>query len=186
MEARNLRRGVKAVLFDLDETLIDAQAGIEAAYGDIANALRRYLAREGVEVSEELLRSKLKEIDDRMNLKIEYDRDAWWPALLGEMGVKKDVPRALIEKLTRIYWSSHERASKPYADAESTLAHLKSEGYKLGLVTDTDHRKQPKERRIKRLKLARFFDVIVVGGEDTPHMKPSPEIDSLAQLRSIF
>ena len=92
-----------------------------------------------------------------MNLKIEYDRDAWWPALLGEMGVKKDLPRALIEKLTRIYWSSYERASKPYADAESTLAWLKSEGYKLGLVTDTDRRKVPKERRIKRLKLARFF-----------------------------
>ena len=81
-----MRRGVKAVLFDLDETLIDAQAGIEAAYRDIAKALRRYLARERIEVSEELLRSKLKEIDDRMNLKIEYDRNVWWPAVLEEMG----------------------------------------------------------------------------------------------------
>lgn len=178
-----MMRGVKAVLFDLDETLIDAKPGVEAAYENVAKVLGRYLAQARIGVSERLLRSKLKEIDDRMNLITEYDRDAWWPALLDAIGVKRSLPRALIAELTRIYWSSYERASEPYAEAESSLAYLKGAGYKLGLVTDTDRRKEPKARRIKRLGLARYFDVIVVGGEDTPRTKPSPEPFELASTK---
>jgi len=166
--------GVKAVLFDLDETLIDAQAGLKATHHAVARRLCEYLARSGVKVTEESVRAKLRALDDRMNVATKYDCDAWWPVLLGEIDVKQKISRSLVKELTRLYWATYAGASEPYPDAEPTLVYLKDKGYKLGLVTDTDGRKGWKKRRIKHFRFAGFFDTIVIGGEDTPHTKPDP------------
>ena len=172
--------GVKAVLFDLDETLIDAQAGLKATHHAVARRLCQYLARSGTKVSEESIRAKLRALDDRMNVATKYNRDAWWPVLLGEIDAEQKISRSLVKELTRLYWATYAGASEPYPDAEPTLVYLKGKGYKLGLVTDTDGRKGWKKRRTKRFRFAGFFDTIVIGGEDTPHTKPDPESFLLA------
>lgn len=165
---------VKAVLFDLDETLIDAQAGLKATHHAVARRLCEYLARSGVKVSEKSIRVKLKALDDRMNMATKYNRDAWWPVLLGEIDAEQKISRSLVKELTRLYWATFAETSRPYPDAEPTLRYLKSKGYKLGLVTDTDGTKGWKKRRIRRFRFAGLFDTIVIGGEDTPHTKPDP------------
>jgi putative hydrolase of the HAD superfamily len=71
-------------------------------------------------------------------------------------------------------------ASKPYADTRPTLAYLKRKGYKLGMITDTDGVKGKKKRRIKCLDFLEFFDVVVIGGDDTKQTKPSPRPFELA------
>jgi putative hydrolase of the HAD superfamily len=172
--------GVKAVLFDLDETLIDAQAGLKATHHTVAKRLCEYLARSGIKVSERSIRVKLKALDDRMNVETKYNRDAWWPVLFGEIDVEQKISRSLVEELTHLYWVTFARATEPYPDAEPTLIHLKGEGYKLGLVTDTDGRKGWKKRRIKQFRLAGLFDTIVIGGDDTLHTKPDPDSFLLA------
>lgn len=166
---------VKAVLFDLDETLTDAPTGLEAAHRAVAGRLHRHLIECGVEVDEAPIRSKLKVLDDRMNMETKYNRDAWWPVLLEEIGAEQKISHSLIEELTQLYWATFAEASKPYADAEPTLSYLAGKGYKLGLVTDTDGRPMMKRKRIERIEFIKLFDVIVVGGEDTPRTKPSPE-----------
>jgi len=171
---------VKAVLFDLDETLIDAPLGLKIAHRAVARKLRRYLVQRNISMDEQTLRAKIRALDDRMNFEIEYDRDAWWPVLLRELGLKPEIPDSLVRELTRCYWSAYEAAAEPYPDAEPTLAHLKRNGYKLALVTDTDGIRGAKRRRAERLGLARFFNAIVVGGEDTPRAKPSPDSFLLA------
>lgn len=173
-------REIKAVLFDLDETLTDAPAGLEAAHRAVARKLHDYLRGRGVEVDGATVRSKLDAFDDRMNLETKYDRDEWWPALLAELGFRQEVPPEILKELTKLYWYTFADANKPYADAEATLSHLRSKGYKLGLVTDTDGTKGMKRRRLKRLGLVKFFDVVVIGGEDTLRTKPSPEPFQLA------
>ncbi len=165
----------KAVLFDLDETLIDAPTGLGAAHHAVARKLRRYLFERGVEVNETHIRSKLKTLDDRMNLETEYDRDEWWPTLLQELGVEQKLSHRFTEELTQLYWDSFVEESKPYPDAEPTLSYLKGKSYKLGLVTDTDCKPGMKERRLQRFEFVRLFDVVIIGGEDTPRTKPSPE-----------
>ncbi len=179
---RNLHRlgGMKAVLFDLDETLIDAPAGLKAAHRAVARELHRYLAFRGIEISEGPIRTKLESLDDRMNLQTKYDRDAWWPVLFEEIGAKQKISHQFIRRLTRLYWSSFVAASKPYADTRPTLAYLKRKGYKLGMITDTDGVKGKKKRRIKRLDFLEFFDVVVIGGDDTKQTKPSPRPFELA------
>lgn len=166
---------VKAILFDLDETLIDGQAGLKATHNAVSKRLRHYLVRCGAKVSEGNIRAKLRALDDRMNVATEYNRDVWWPALLKEIDAKQKIPRPLVEELTHLYWATYAGASKPYSDTELTLFYLRDKGYKLGLVTDTDGRKGWKKRRIKRSQFSRFFDTTVICGEDTPRTKPDPE-----------
>lgn len=170
----------RAVLFDLDETLIDAQAGLEAAHRAVAKALLRHMTRLRIKMSEMSILANLKALDDEMNLRTEYDRDAWWPILLGELGLPSRPSRSLVGELTRRYWGAYEVAAKPYADARSTLAHLKRCGYKLALVTDTDGIPGAKRKRAKRLELVGFFNAVVIGGEDTANTKPDPESFLLA------
>ncbi|MFQ6130022.1 MAG: HAD family hydrolase [Candidatus Hadarchaeaceae archaeon] len=170
----------KAVVFDLDETLIDAQAGLKATHHAVARRLCQYLARSGVKVSEGGIRAKLRALDDRMNIATNYNRDTWWPVLLGEIDAKQKISRPLIKELTHLYWATYAGASEPYPDAEPTLVYLKDRGYKLGLVTDTDGKKGWKKKRVKHFRFAGLFDTIVIGGEDTPRTKPNPESFLLA------
>ena len=172
--------GAKAILFDLDETLIDAQAGLKATHHAVARRLCEYLARSGAKVSEESIHAKLRAFDDRMNVATKYNRDAWWPVLLGEIDAEQKISRSLVKELTRLYWGTFAGTSEPYPDAGPTLVYLKKKGYKLGLVTDTDGRKGWKKRRIKHFQFAGFFNTIVISGEDTPHAKPNPESFLLA------
>jgi putative hydrolase of the HAD superfamily len=170
-----MMRGIKAVLFDLDETLIDAHVGLDAAHRAVTRKLRDYLRESGIDADEATIRPKLEEFDDRMNMKTRYNRDEWWPVLFHELGLRKKVSRQTVEELTKLYWSTYANVSKPYPDAEPTLNYLKQKGYKLGLVTDTDGRPGIKDMRLKHLDFIGIFDVVVISGEDTVHTKPSPE-----------
>lgn len=165
---------VRAVLFDLDETLIDAPLGLSITHRAIAKRLREHIAQH-ISADEQTLRSKIKALDDRMNLETKYDRDGWWPILLRDLGITEPPSRVFIKELTRLYWKIFIAASRPYPDAEQTLEYLRAKGYKLALVTDTNGVRGMKRRRAERLRLARFFDTIVIGGEDTLYTKPSPE-----------
>jgi HAD superfamily hydrolase (TIGR01662 family) len=170
-----MMRGINAVLFDLDETLIDASAGLDAAHEAVARRLRDHLSENGIRADEATIRPKLDEFDDRMNMKTRYNRDEWWPVLFHEFGLRKKVPRRITEELTELYWNTYSSVSKPYPDAEPTLNYLNQKGYKLGLVTDTDGKPGIKSRRLKHLDFIGIFDVVVISGEDTIHTKPSRE-----------
>jgi len=171
---------VKAVLFDLDETLTDAQAGLKAAHAEVAKELQKYLMSHGVKVSRKKIRKKMDELDDEMNVKRKYDRDEWWPELCRMLDVKFDLAEKIRKKMTKTYWFTFASKNRPYPGAETVLSKLKKNGYKLGLVTDTDGKKGLKRRRLKRISLVRFFDTVAIGGDDTSHAKPSPESFLLA------
>ncbi len=175
--------GVKAVLFDLDETLIDATEGFSAAHRAVADELARFIRSRGTEVEETEIQSKLKALDDKMNLERRYNRNTWWPALLDELKLKNELSLQKLEELTLIYWRAFASFSRPYQDAEPTLEYLKKKDYRLGLVTDTDGTKGMKKMRIGQLNLIRFFDVLIISGEDTLHTKPDPEPFLLAAAK---
>lgn len=168
-------RDIKAVLFDLDETLTDALTGLKAAQRAVAGRLHKYLHNHGVEVDEEIIRSRLSAFDDRMAIETRYNRDEWWPELLAEFGLKRKVPRRTVKQLTKLYWTTLARANKPYPDTGPTLSYLKEKGYKLGLLTDTDVEPGMKRERVGNFKYIKLFDVVVISGEDTSVTKPSPE-----------
>ena len=167
-------RGIKAVLFDLDETLIDDFVGLEAAHCTVAKRLGSYLGGHRVKVSEEEIFKKVTKLDDKMNFERKYIRNDWWPLLLTELGIKVELPPNLLEELTILYWKTFADNTEPYPDTEATLEYLKNKGYKLGIITDTDGMKGIKKMRLDQLEIVKDFDVVVISGEDTPRTKPDP------------
>lgn len=174
---------VKAVFFDLDETLIDALAGLRAAHKAVAKKLRGYFPEELSDRSVEDLRRKLLNLDDEMNLQTNYDRDQWWPRFLEELDLDSELGSPRIKELTRTYWETYIRAAKPYEGTKSTLEYLKERNFTVGVITDTDSSGTSKRHRISELNFADSLDVVVVGGEDTEQSKPSPEPFRLASSR---
>lgn len=178
--------GIKAVLFDLDGTLIDSSRGFVAAHRAVSSRLFNYLKGLGTKIQETEIYSKLKEVDDRMNLERKYHRDLWWPLLLKELNVKMGLPFKVIGELTLLYWDGFEKGAEPYQDAEPILKYLKGKGYGLGLITDTDGVKGIKQGRLARLEIVKYFDVVVISGEDTPRTKPDPEAFHLAARKLML
>lgn len=167
--------GIKAVIFDLDETLIDAHKGLKNSHEAVAEKLCEYLpCKEGGLKKKSILKN-LKEVDDQMNFERKYDRDSWWPKFIVKLGFDTELDRAQIEELTRVYWKNYAEAAVPYPDAGPILRYLQEKGYQLGLITDFDGPKISKRDRIYPLDIADFFEAIVVGGEDTPKPKPDPK-----------
>lgn len=168
---------IKAVLFDLDETLIDAQKGLKAAHYEVSDKLCKYLdCDEPVEV----ISKKLSDFDDRMNRERKYDRDQWWRDFAEELEIGGDLKDSQIEDLTETYWSTYAEAAEPYRDAESILEYLHDKGYLLGILTDTDDTDVSKKERIYPLDFSDLFDSIIVCGEDTKNSKPDTKPYELA------
>lgn len=169
-----MMRGVKAVLFDLDETLIDDSVGLEEAHRAVAKRFGSYVREHGAKVGEDEIFLKLTKLDDKMNLERRYIRNDWWPLLLAKLGVKVDIPNPVLDELTLIYWKTFADNAEPYPDAEPTLEYLRQKGYKLGIITDTDGTRGIKRMRLNQLDIVKIFDVVVISGEETPKPKPDP------------
>jgi len=165
---------VEAVIFDLDETLIDAQRGLKAAHERVSDLLQRFLRDSGKNAEKSRIETTVRRMDDEFNRQIVYDRNLWWQKILEELGCHKTIPKPYIKKITSEYWRIYEEASVPYPDAISTLEYLRQETYKLGLVTDDDGTVGFKRRRILNLSFKGFFDAVVVAGDEVAERKPSP------------
>ncbi len=165
---------IEAAIFDLDETLIDAQRGLEVAHEKLADLLEGFFAQKRTVVERSKLEETIRQLDDEMNRKVLYNRNTWWQKIVDQVVPGKKLAASFVRKMTDEYWKAYEEKSLPYPDAASTLDYLKNEGYKLGLVTDDDGIVGRKGRRISRLPLKDFFDVCIVAGDEIAERKPSP------------
>lgn len=167
-------KDMKAVIFDLDETLINASKGLDAAQKAVSERIVGIFG-EKLRLKKEEIREKLSDFDDEMNRQRFYDRDKWWPKFLKRLGIKVDPTESQIEELTGTYWDAYVREADPYPDVKPTLDYLKEKEMKLGIITDTDGSKIPKRNRIEPLDISDMFDATVIAGKDTPEPKPHPE-----------
>jgi putative hydrolase of the HAD superfamily len=160
-----LSSAVRAFIFDFDDTISDSR---EAK----ANALRRVssILKREMEADEDSLLELLAKTEEDMNSKISYDRCSWWKMVGGRLGVEVSTKLALCATVG--YWTTFTKFQKPFADAEQVLLSLRSAGYLLGMVTDTDGTPGVKRWRISSSPLFKYFDAVVIAGEDTRHTKP--------------
>jgi putative hydrolase of the HAD superfamily len=165
---------IKAVLFDLDETLIDSIQGHTGAHEKVSKLIVEYLEKNRIKIDSEELILQISNLDDTMNKKFVYDRDKWWPDLIHSVAPKISISEDLTKKLTKEYWKSYAINAKPYVDTVSTLKYLKK-NYLLGLISDTDHLPGMKRYRINIQPFKSLFDLTLVSGEETKETKPSPE-----------
>jgi putative hydrolase of the HAD superfamily len=165
---------VEAVIFDLDETLIDAQQGLKAAHERVADLLQKFLEEKNVTVERSTLEKAVEQVDDEMNRGSSYNRNLWWQKILDKIGSGKTLSEPHIERITTEYWKAYEDAGIPYPDTISTLEYLKKEEYRLGILTDDDGIVGFKRRRILSLSFKDFFDATIVAGDEISESKTSP------------
>lgn len=149
---------MKAVLFDLDDTLYPERAFVESGF----RAVSRFLAARH-DLDEGGLLARMLAILDREGRGKIFDR------VLDELGLFTEERVRLLVHLYR----THKPAIALFEDAAPTLAGLRERGVQVGVVTDGMASVQ--RQKLAALRLERHLDVVVCSDELGPeYWKPSP------------
>lgn len=153
---------IRAVVFDLDNTLVDFMAMKDRA----VEAAVRAMVDAGLPASFEEVKSRIDEIYRQEG--IEYQRvfDTLLTRMLGEVDYK------ILAAGIIGYRRAREAALVPYPHVHLTLYELAKRGYKLGIVSDAPQLEA--WLRLCYLQLHHVFDAVVTF-EDSGVRKPSPE-----------
>jgi putative hydrolase of the HAD superfamily len=154
----------RAVFFDLDDTLLDTSAGVQASWeiacGEFAAALgsdwqairdailHDMLAFWRDEAAVEHWRTRLADAREHV-MAITFEARGWNPAL--------------VKPLSDRYAAEREIHLALFEDSLETLELLRSRGFKLGLLTNGPAEMQ--RGKVRRFDLAHHFDVVVIEGE---------------------
>lgn len=139
----------KAVLFDVDGTIIDSW---DFVFGAVKHALKKH----GHTISEEVIVSA-------MGGRALLD---FYKFLLPHGDYK------LIAKSHRDYQQDKFDLGKPFPGAKKILKKLKSQGFKLGAISNRT--KNSLKTTLDRAEFSQFFD-IVISAEDVENPKPHPQ-----------
>ena len=143
---------IKAVIFDLDDTLYDCT-------GSLIDASRRRAAKALVEAglpcSEEAVYQLQKELTEKYGP---------YHLIFNEIVSKYNADTTLVTIAYKAYNSSEVSEIKPFPYVISTLKELKEKGCKLFLLTVGVHERQ--EKKINILGLKPYFDEIVISDQE--------------------
>ncbi|RDI36455.1 HAD family hydrolase [Falsibacillus pallidus] len=135
---------IKAVLFDLDGTLLDRDASVLKFIADQAERL-------GIADKEKYIH-RFIELDARGYVW----KDKVYQQLLREF----DIPQMTWENLLEDYLESFHKHGVPFPNLIEMLDGLKAAGHKLGLITNGFERMQMSN--IQALGIADYFDCILI------------------------
>lgn len=152
---------LRAVIFDLDNTLIDFTAMKERAVESAVDAM----IDAGLPMDREEARRKIYAIYEREG--IEYQRvfDDFLVQALGEIDYK------VLASGIVAYRRAREASLVPYTHVAMTLVDLLKRGLRLAVVSDAPRREA--WLRLCYLQLHHLFDLVITF-DDTGHRKPSP------------
>ena len=155
----------RAIIFDLDMTLLDRRASVE-------QYLQGSLERLKLEPHE------YSSYRERFHF---FDLEGYGPkeVLFSSLQVEFALEHA-VQDLLEEFWAHMALYPHPFDDALETLTVLKSRGYKLGIVTNGQTSQQ--WGKIRNAALEPFFETIVVS-ETEGIQKPDPEIYARAGSR---
>jgi len=155
---------IKAVIFDLDNTLIDFMKFKSACIEEAADAM----IDAGLNISREVL---IKEAFSVYNQKT-YEYRSVFDDIIKKHNKDNRKSDKILANAIIAYRRTKNAYLETYPQTRSTLIHLTKKGIKLAIVSDA-----PRMRAYLRLcsaKLQDFFDVVVTY-DDTNKEKPSPE-----------
>ena len=152
---------IRAVVFDLDGTLLDRRRSFERFVRDQWDRFAHVIQTVDQEQYVQTL--------------IERDRDGYAPRkdLFSGMIAQLELPSGLAETLLSDYRTGFPGACLLFTDASGTLASLRASGLKLGLITNGSVRMQ--SRKLECLALSPMFDTILISDAEGIS-KPDPRI----------
>ena len=151
---------IKAVVFDLDDTLISEREYIKSGFKSVASKISKKHGLDEFyvyETMDRLFEESSRNVFNRLldNLEVDYDIE-------------------YIKNLIKIY-RNHMPSIKLYDDAKEILDYLKNSEIKLGIITDGYQITQ--KNKLKVLNIDEYFECIVITDELgreywKPHRKP--------------
>ncbi|HHT9105102.1 MAG TPA: uridine diphosphate-N-acetylglucosamine-binding protein YvcK [Candidatus Wujingus californicus] len=143
---------VKAVIFDLDDTLYDCT-------GSLIEASRRRAAKSMVEAGLPCTEDEAYQLQKEL-----AEKHGPYHPVFNEIVNRFHADPKLVSTAYKAYNSSEVVGIKPFSDVIPTLKELRERGYKLFLLTVGVHERQ--EKKINILGLKSYFDEIVVNDQE--------------------
>ncbi len=143
---------IKAVIFDLDDTLYDCT-------GSLIDASRRRAARAMVEAGLPCTEEEAYQLQKELT-----DKYGPYHLVFNEIVNKYHADNKLVNIAYKAYNSSEVSEIKLFPYVVATLKELKDKGYKLFLLTVGVHERQ--EKKINILGLKPYFDEIVINDQE--------------------
>ena len=153
---------IKAVLFDLDNTLLDFMSVKKKA----VDAAILAMIEAGLDVDSKTARKKIFQIYDQKGYEYQGVFDDFLIDEYGQLDYK------ILASAIVAYRKTKEASIILYPKVHSTLIKLAKLGYKLAVLSDAPSREA--WVRLYSVKLNHLFDVVVTYN-DTGKLKPSPE-----------
>jgi putative hydrolase of the HAD superfamily len=156
---------VKALLLDLDDTLLDYSGGVDESWSEACAACCTDGHVDPVRLVEALAPTRRWFWDDPGRHRTERtDMPRAWTRIvmyaLERLGITDD---ALAEAVARDFAARRRERMRLFPEAVACLEALRRQGLPLGLVTNGDAGQQ--RYKIERWDLAKYFDVMVIEGE---------------------
>lgn len=163
--------GIKAIFFDIDNTLYDSTLQVEMARNNAIKAM----IEAGLDVDEKKATNELKRIVKSYgsNYTLHYNK-------LVQKFNSKENPHIIAAGIVA-YHNTKLAHLTPFPETIPTLLELRDLGYRLGIITDGKAIKQ--WEKLIRLGIQHFFDTVVIS-EYAGNEKPNEKIFRLA-LKNI-
>ncbi|MGM7778966.1 HAD family hydrolase [Arthrobacter sp. KNU-44] len=162
---------IRAVLFDLDNTLFDhpasARAGVDAFLHHLGTERSAQLTRWWFEIEEDNYNRFLAK-----ELSFQEQRRERLRHFLPLAGLSVPQTNTRLDELFTTYLQNYEEAWTAFPDAAPALQSLRAAGMPVGVITNGNHDQQTS--KIKRIGLEPLLDRIF-SSELTNHAKPARE-----------
>ncbi len=156
----------RALFFDLDGTLFDVRQYFWGAFGDVSDYISNKYGLSRQSVFQAL--SGLWQ-----------EKTSMYSHLYNDLIAQLNLEKGELQKLIKIF-NEHTAKMQPYPDVAPTLRMLRTQGCKLGLITDGNVGRQ--QRKLQMLNLENYFDVVIYAREVEPKPSSLPFIVALDRL----
>lgn len=167
---------IKAVLFDLDDTLVNSNQAEFNAICEFKRLYNEFVHIEDNEFAKQWKKIAEKEYKKYFRGEISFERQRIERMKELFKCISKNISDEEAKKIFNWYLKSYEKNWRLFDDAEYILNYLKSK-YKLAIISNGDGEQQ--RRKIKYTKLEKYFSDIFISSE-VGHTKPGKEIFEIA------
>lgn len=157
---------IEAILFDFGQTLVDSSEGFRTAERDTQQKIFAELDGRTWDEFIDRYRQTRKVKQDQSR----FSRVEIWRTVYGGFDQEPDMGR--LATWEREYWQTVNRLTTPFPESIRVLEELRHD-YRLALISNTQGEAESEGHRLREFpKLAQFFEVIIISGENGINAKP--------------